>query len=101
MIEWIRAIGRDIGFALRQFRRAPGFATGVVLSLGFGIGASATVYSWMPGVILRPLPEVLDPGRLATVRPELSNGIGISLDEYTEWRDPDRTTQDLGTSSFG
>src|SRR5688572_17807666 len=101
MPEWIRGFGRDIAFAVRQFRRSPGFAIGVVLSLGFGIGASATVYSWMQGVILRPLPEVRDPGRLVTVRPELSNGFGISLDEYTEWRDQSRTLQGLAASSFG
>ena len=101
MTEWLRATGRDIAFALRQFRRAPGFATGVVLSLGFGIGASATVYSWMQGVILRPLPEVRDPGRMVSVRPELSNGFGISLDEYTEWRDQSRTLAGLAASSFG
>ena len=101
MTEWIRAIGRDIAFALRQFRRAPGFALGVVLSLGFGIGASATVYSWMQGVILNPLPEVRDPGRVVTVRPELNNGFGISLDEYTEWRDQSRTLAGLAASSLG
>jgi predicted permease len=101
MPEWLRAIGRDLAFALRQFRRAPGFAVGVVLSLGFGIGASATVYSWMQGVILRPLPEVRDPGRVVSVRPLLSNGFGISLDEYTEWRDQSRTLAGLAASSLG
>jgi predicted permease len=101
MTEWLTAIGRDVAFALRQFRRAPGFAIGVVLSLGFGIGASATVYSWMQGVILRPLPEVRDAGRLVSVRPELSNGFGISLDEYTEWRDQSRTLAGLAAASFG
>ncbi len=31
MTEWLRATGRDLVFALRQVRRAPGFALGVVL----------------------------------------------------------------------
>jgi hypothetical protein len=55
MPEWIRSAGRDVVFALRQFRRAPVFTAGVVLSLGFGIGASATVYSWIQSMLLRPL----------------------------------------------
>jgi len=101
MTEWLPAIGRDVGFALRQFRRAPGFVIGVVLSLGFGIGASATVYSWLQGVILHPLPEVREAERLVTIRPELSNGFGISLDEYTEWRDQARTLTGLAASSLG
>ena len=101
MREWLRGVGRDLGQAVRQVRRAPGFALGVVLSLGFGIGASATVYSWMQGVILRPLPAVREADRLVTLRPELRNGFGISLDEFTEWRDQIRTLQGIAASSFG
>ncbi|HEY9382888.1 MAG TPA: hypothetical protein VIP80_05170, partial [Gemmatimonadales bacterium] len=56
--EWLHSAGRDLVFAVRQFRRAPVFAAGVVLSLGFGIGASATVYSWIQAMLLRPLPGV-------------------------------------------
>jgi predicted permease len=100
MTGWPGGIGRDLAFALRQFRRAPGFAAGIVLSLGFGIGASATVYSWMQGVILRPLPAVREPGRLVSVRPELRHGFGISLDEYAEWRDQARTLSGLAASSL-
>ena len=60
---------RDLTYAARQFRRTPVFTIGVVLTLGFGIGASATVYSWMSGVVLRPLPVVRNAETLITVRP--------------------------------
>ena len=92
---------RDLAYAVRQLRRAPVFAAGVVLSLGFGIGASATVYSWIQSMLLRPLPGVRDAGRLVTVRPELRNGFGISVDEYREWRDQAGSYQGLAASSFG
>jgi predicted permease len=98
--EFSAAAWRDLAYAVRQFRRTPIFAVGVVLTLGFGIGASATVYSWMAGVVLRPLPAVRDVGALVTVRPERRNGFGISLPEYTEWRDQATTVSGLAAASM-
>jgi predicted permease len=84
--EVIGNVIRDAKFGLRQLRRSPGLALGVTLSLGFGIGASATVFSWMEGLVLRPLPAVEAVDRLITIRPEIRNGFGISLPELDEWR---------------
>ena len=100
MTAWLPAIRRDLVFALRQLRRAPMFAAGVVLSLGFGIGASATVYSWIQSMLVRPLPGVQDARRLVSVRPELRHGYGISLDEYTEWRDQTGSFSGLAAASL-
>jgi len=82
----LRALWRDMTYALRQIRGSPIFVAGVVISLGFGIGAAATVFSWMQGMLLRPLPTVRDSHRLVSVRPEDADGFGISLPEYDEWR---------------
>ncbi len=101
MPEWLLGLRRDLGFALRQLRRAPIFAAGVVLSLGFGIGSSATVFSWIRSMLLQPLPGVREAGRLATLRPELRNGFGVSLDEYREWRDQAHSFRGVAASSFG
>src|SRR4051812_17808566 len=98
--EFFRTILRDLEFAIRQAKRAPIFTLGVILSLGFGIGASATVYSWMQGIILHPLPAVRDVDRLITVRPERKLGFGASLDEYTEWKTQATTVTDLAASSL-
>ncbi|HZD03964.1 MAG TPA: ABC transporter permease, partial [Longimicrobiales bacterium] len=53
---WWGDFQRDVGFALRQVRRSPGFAAVVVATLGVVIGADSAVFSAVNGVLLRPLP---------------------------------------------
>jgi predicted permease len=49
-------LARDTRFALRRLRRAPGFAAGVIATLGIGIGAAIGIGSIVYGVLLRDLP---------------------------------------------
>ncbi|HTW77903.1 MAG TPA: ABC transporter permease [Terracidiphilus sp.] len=49
-------IVRDMGFALRQMRRKPGFTMTAVLTLALGIGANAVIYTLVDSILLRPLP---------------------------------------------
>jgi hypothetical protein len=64
------------GFALRSpgLRRDVGFTVFAVLIVGLGIGASATVFSVVDALLLRPLP-FQDPERLVWVANHDTSGL--------------------------
>ena len=56
----------DVRFAWRMLAGRPFFSLVAVLMLGLGIGANATIFSWVETVILRPIPGV-DVSRLVAL----------------------------------
>lgn len=56
----------DLRFALRMFRRNPGFALIAIVTLAIGIGATTAIFSIVWAAALRPLPYG-DPGSLLQV----------------------------------
>src|SRR6266576_3953846 len=57
---------QDIRYALRTFANRPGFTSLAILTLALGIGPTTAVYSFVEGVLLRPLPYK-DAGRLVRI----------------------------------
>ncbi|HEY3991212.1 MAG TPA: ABC transporter permease [Acidobacteriaceae bacterium] len=67
---WLERLAQDIRFALRQIRRAPGFAVVAILTLALGIGANNAVFTLTHALLLQGLP-IPDPNRLVRLSLDL------------------------------
>jgi predicted permease len=84
---------QDIRYALRSFARTPGLTALAVLSLGLGIGATATVFTWLNGMVLNPLPAIPQWDRVVVAHTRAPEGgtWNVSWPDFRDWRDGLRT----------
>ncbi len=79
----------DIRYGTRSLLKQPGFAVVAVLLLGLGIGATTTIFSWVQGFVLRPLPGAAFADRVVAIngttltRPSIS----VSYPNFADMRD--------------
>jgi predicted permease len=73
---WLDQLRQDIRYARRTWRRNPGFATVVVLTLALGIGANTAIFTLVDAIMLRPLP-VHAPGELYFVAYGINGPAGL------------------------
>ena len=84
----VEQLATDIRYAIRALGRAPMFTAVAVLSLAFGIGANAAVFSVVNGLFFKPFP-VERPDRLVSI----ARGPGFPGNSYPDFRDVrDRNT---------
>jgi len=82
-VNSIQDFFQDLRYGLRQLRRSPGYSALAILCLTLGIGANASVFSWVEGLLFRPYPLVAHQERLVALA-------GNSNDEEateTSWPD--------------
>ena len=61
------AFASDIKYAARGLRRTPGFSAAVIVTLGLGIGANATMFSVVDELLFRPPAFLEAPDRIHRV----------------------------------
>src|SRR5260370_18071188 len=65
---WLEQLGRDVRYALRQLRKSPGFSITATAMLAVAICANSTVFSWIDGTMLRPIPCARDTRDLCSLQ---------------------------------
>jgi putative ABC transport system permease protein len=78
---------QDLRYGMRSLRNSPGFAAVAVLTLAIGIGANTAIFSFVNGVLLKPLPYA-DADRIVRVleKPPGGGRNGISTLNYLDWQ---------------
>ena len=64
--ELLDSLRQDLGYALGQLRKSPGFACVAVATLALGVGLTTAMFTVVNGVFFRPLP-FLEPDRVVVV----------------------------------
>ena len=80
---------QDLRYSLRMMFRNRSFTLLAVFTLAIGIGACTTVFSWIDGILLRPLSGVASPDRLVAVETLTPSGAFVpnSYPDYRDFRD--------------
>jgi putative ABC transport system permease protein len=86
----------DVKFAVRVLWKSPGFTSAALLTLALGIGATASIFSVVQHVLLRPLPYP-DASRVMDVN-ELHKGkpFAVSAVNLQDWRVRNHSFATLG-----
>ncbi len=90
------SIAKDLRYSARSLARNPSFTIAAVFSLALGIGANSAIFSFVDGLILRPLevPRASEIVRILASTPEYRLA-RFSYREYTALREQNRTLAGL------
>ncbi|HKG90263.1 MAG TPA: ABC transporter permease [Gemmatimonadaceae bacterium] len=94
MADWLDGVSRDVRYAFRSLRRAPGFVAIAVFCLALGIGANAAIFSVINAVLLKPMP-FREPERLVRMYEAKRDKSGftgsVSVPNFRDWKAQSRS----------
>lgn len=94
----LESLLQDIRYALRGFRREPGYFAIAVLIMGLGIGAASSIFSVVNTLILKPLPFA-DAERLVWIANPSDGGLSsktLRTGNLADWRESAQSFEDIG-----
>ena len=92
-MKMLSELRQDLAYGVRMLRRSPGFTAAAVLTLALGIGANATIYSWLDTMLLNPYPGVNSDNLFVFARRH-SRGVSTSV-SYPDFEDFRRRSKSL------
>jgi putative ABC transport system permease protein len=97
----IETLLQDLRFAARMLRKNPGFATVAIVTLALGIGASASIFSVIDAVLLRPLPY-RNPEQIVRVWEHAPDGHRMNLADpnFDDFRTQNNTFASLAEYTY-
>ena len=100
----IRDLLQDTRYGARMLRKSPGLTSVAVLSLALGMGAISTIFSFVNGIMLRPLPYP-EPERLVLVDETAfkrgSPSMNVSFPNFVDWREQNHSFEDIACYTTG
>jgi putative ABC transport system permease protein len=92
----------DIRFGLRAMLRSPGFTVVAVLTLALAIGANTAIFSFLDGVLLKPLPYP-EPDRIVNLweKPPNFPRNSISALNFLDWKEQTTVFSQIAAVSGG
>ena len=95
--RWLEGFAQDTRFALRTLRHSPGFALTAVVTLALGIGVNIGMFSFVNGLLLRPLYANADEVVELDIDPTTPTGESRDF-SYPNYRDVQEGTTDIFAS---
>jgi predicted permease len=99
----VSSLWRDLRYGIRNLARNPALTTVAILTIGIGIGANTTVFSWVRSLLLNPFPGASHPERIVAIENTAQDGqpLTTSYLDFSDFRDNlrlvNRVTARLGS----